>query len=1441
MKNCARFLVSVALILAPCSIANSGSTGRGIEAPRLLSSVVFQDFETPSGWNGANPPANWSIIDNGASDGTWDTFDWYRYPAWEGGTARVSGGSLYRYNNDWIISPSADFDSAVACTLFYRHYYDDYLTQAADSALVLLSRDGGVTWGDTVATYAGADFGSDTVPDSEYFDISGFVSGYSAVKVAFQYVKRQAVLVGSWRIDDVRFRADGSAILAENFDSSWGPYGNNPPANWVISDVNVIKWDDNDWHQANLSSWGNTAAVFWFPVEQQDEMLISPTMDFSDSTFDIILSFKQWYNDQPNSRDTAFILGSIDDGVTWAETLGTYQGADSGTFSAPAYENLNMLAWANNQANVRIGFKYVGNNDGNWYIDSVNVERVDVLANDVSAVSIVSPPATTIEGYNWPVSAVVENVGAHPNSFNTIFIINDSSGAMVYSDTQYVNNLASLDQRIINFDTWHAIEANTDSMTCFTKLANDMDRSNDTVSASTTTYAHVGSAGPVEGWAFRDNITGGGPNFAWVDIRSYGSPISFSDDDDGNSGMIDMGMAFDYFGATYSRISVSTDGWLSFVDSTSVDNSNSAIPDADGPAAMVALLWVDLHLRTGAVYYSHNPLENTFIVQYDSVEYKSSSGSDIGMEIIFDEDDNSIKMQYQYFAGGSEPNVTIGLENQMEDAGLPYNNNGEIGQTPLPGLAITYTFLPSHDIEALAVDQPRVMLHDGQTYDIVARFRNAGANTESFTVTASDNFGYSNSQAVENLASLATTTVTFPDWSIAEGCSTYVLTVFNDLSGDLNRANDTLAVDFVASSGSNVEYYYDTEWYLAEYFEPDTLLANQFSVDYSGAILSAIAYKFTNRDDYPDWPDSRRDSVDVYLFLDEDFDRIPDDVPVYSSRILTTDRGWTIWNVACETTITLSCQNFWAAWGNPGRDGFEGIILDMRPDYPEMKWWRVDGEWQVYPSIYGDYLIRAYVTADSTTAPDILLGDTLIASASPPDGADTATTFIQNTGTGCDLRYRVTVQQGMTRGDILNQPESQPPGEPATIEMLRNMHSRLRNSKYDEITSLNPPQILGSGGPDDYGYTWMDSDDPEGPVFVWVEIAGIGTEVTWEHGTAEDGYTDPIFMGMTFNFYGANYDSIVISTNGWVSFLPAIDPFPQNTHLPFVDELNALLAVDWDDLDGGTAGHCYYYHDMAANAFLISWVNWSHYPAPTNPHDFQVIVDGTSGTITYQYGSGSFQSDVTVGIEDDGGRVGLQVAYNQSYIHNNLAVLFKPPIFWLSTDLGNGTLPPSSSQLPFNIFMNASGLPAGTYDGAILIRSNDVDEPVSAVNVHFEIEGVCAYMPGDVNGTGEANGVDVVFMVNYFKGLGDAPREECPPCENIGDNMLYPQGDVNGSCAWNGVDVTYFVNYLKGIGPSLRFCDQCPPAQRARFSIENGKPALNDKRGATTPPGESGR
>ncbi len=377
--------------------------------------LLFEDFELPDSWNGSNPPAGWAVIDSGYNPPAWNTYDWYRYASWGGYTARVYGGSSSNANDDWIISPGIDFSSATACSLFFRHWYDDYSTQDVDSALVMLSDDGGSTWPETLYTYFGVDYGTSTVPDSVYTDISSFAAGKANVSVAFQYIKRAFVFCGAWRIDDVTFSADGTPLMTEDFESAWGIYGDQPPAGWTIID-NVIPdpWNNNDWAQYSLTAWGNFARVYYSPSENQNEWLISPAMDLSLGADQILLTFKQFYNDGAG-EDTAWVLGSTDGGATWPHTLVMYD-TDQGTSAAPDYASLDMTSWANNEANVKIAFKYVGINDFYWYVDSVQVETFDLPSDDVMTEAINSP-TIGISGYNHDVSIQVYNSGTDPATF----------------------------------------------------------------------------------------------------------------------------------------------------------------------------------------------------------------------------------------------------------------------------------------------------------------------------------------------------------------------------------------------------------------------------------------------------------------------------------------------------------------------------------------------------------------------------------------------------------------------------------------------------------------------------------------------------------------------------------------------------------------------------------------------------------------------------------------------------------------------------------------------------------------------------------------------------------------------------------------------------------------------------------------------------------------
>jgi hypothetical protein len=91
----------------------------------------------------------------------------------------------------------------------------------------------------------------------------------------------------------------------------------------------------------------------------------------------------------------------------------------------------------------------------------------------------------------------------------------------------------------------------------------------------------------------------------------------------------------------------------------------------------------------------------------------------------------------------------------------------------------------------------------------------------------------------------------------------------------------------------------------------------------------------------------------------------------------------------------------------------------------------------------------------------------------------------------------------------------------------------------------------------------------------------------------------------------------------------------------------------------------------------------------------------------------------------------------------------------------------------------------------------------------------CDYIPGDINGNGSPNGIDVTFAVSYFKGGAFPPQEgDCGypvgPCPL--PSPFYAAGDVNGNCAFNGVDITFLVAYLRGMQQRFFFCPICPPS-----------------------------
>jgi len=91
-----------------------------------------------------------------------------------------------------------------------------------------------------------------------------------------------------------------------------------------------------------------------------------------------------------------------------------------------------------------------------------------------------------------------------------------------------------------------------------------------------------------------------------------------------------------------------------------------------------------------------------------------------------------------------------------------------------------------------------------------------------------------------------------------------------------------------------------------------------------------------------------------------------------------------------------------------------------------------------------------------------------------------------------------------------------------------------------------------------------------------------------------------------------------------------------------------------------------------------------------------------------------------------------------------------------------------------------------------------------------QVGNQCIYVPGDINGNGSTNGLDVTYGVAFFKG-GAEPPVSCNMCPV--QQPFYGAGDVNGSCFFNGIDIIFLIGYFKGDQPTLLYCPDCPPGR----------------------------
>ena len=218
-------------------------------------------------------------------------------------------------------------------------------------------------------------------------------------------------------------------------------------------------------------------------------------------------------------------------------------------------------------------------------------------------------------------------------------------------------------------------------------------------------------------------------------------------------------------------------------------------------------------------------------------------------------------------------------------------------------------------------------------------------------------------------------------------------------------------------------------------------------------------------------------------------------------------------------------------------------------------------------------------------------------------------------------------------------------------------------------------------GPDTYGYYAYDAyDSPEFPVYEWVEISpdsgGSGTQVLFLNDDEVLHYALPF----TFQYYGMEYDSITIATNGWLGMGIVTEEDYSNSGIPDEDGPPAMIASYWEDLSPQrtNSGKVWQYYDAISHLYIVEFNHVEQFAPTGNFETFQTILYNPvyystltgDGRIKVQYKNMSYasQTEGTIGIENHLENDGIQYLYDGVLdihampVSDGMCILYSTPV-----------------------------------------------------------------------------------------------------------------------------------------------------------------------------------
>ncbi len=286
----------------------------------------------------------------------------------------------------------------------------------------------------------------------------------------------------------------------------------------------------------------------------------------------------------------------------------------------------------------------------------------------------------------------------------------------------------------------------------------------------------------------------------------------------------------------------------------------------------------------------------------------------------------------------------------------------------------------------------------------------------------------------------------------------------------------------------------------------------------------------------------------------------------------------------------------------------------------------------------------------------------------------------------------------------------------------------VAKGEVDPTSNMGNRNLRGAGGPDGFGYFWIDSDESGGPNYVWNDISGTGTLLT---GLTDDSFVGPVNLGINFPFYANSYSQVYVSSNGFLSFGSGNSSL-SNQNIPSSTTPNDLISWFWDDLNPSVSGTVHY--QTIGNEFVIQFTNYNEYGG-SGQITAQVRLN-TQGAVKIYYNTitgGLDISSATVGIENADGTIATNVNYNSAYVHNSLALHMSvtPPTFITAVTPAQGQVAPGEYVDVVATFTSEDEtFPVGTYTAELELNTNDLSNEVVMIPATMVV-----YQPAQFAGT----------------------------------------------------------------------------------------------------------